>query len=629
MIGTEMRKQFDKAKRRALIVLLFAFLPLILLPVLFERLETQMFLAEHSLLEDVSFSMGTGGGHTVKLVKDGYTEGNSYTAYIPSEYAQAPVILCPHATQILIDGKPYVSGDRLSGISEQTQYPIEVFSADTGERETGTITFFFGQNVPSLYVDTRSGSMESINSSPRHTYREAGTYVAVEANGQVSASGECTLKGRGNSTWTDQTAVKRPYNLETEDAVSLFGMSRQAKWSLLANCYDGSQLRSWLAYDVARKLDIPSAVETRFVNVYFNGYYNGLYLLTQHIDVTGGNVDIFDLNRENKKTGGVQARELVKELDEAGRFFSYYTGASPENISGGYLLEFIANTAGLMAYEEPWFQMDHNNALIEAPKYPTKAEVQYISDYMDRVEDSIFNATDDSYRQYLDFDSWVNMYYMREFFHAWDGENNSSYIYKDQDSDLLYNGPAWDYDFSMGQIWGAHAPYTAQCMWLESKAAYSWLQKLKTGHVDYAAEVERRYFDVFLPLVTEQIRTALPAQYQQIQKSAQMDYALYPVSVRQHYPGDFQEEYAYLLWWLQSRTDFFTDYLRNPQDYICFTIQSRNSFPCYVKPGTVITQLPTDNGVQCRWFYEDGTEVKVGDVIDRSLTILPENQQTS
>ena len=606
-----------------MVITCFVVLPLFMIVGYMDHLEKEEPVIEnHDLLADISFTSRE-DIHRVKPISVTYLP-DVYVAYLPTECAKDPRIVYQYAQEVLINGKPYASGDSIADLKTGEFLDFEIRGAE--EVRNARFVLYGSDNIPSLYIDTITGTMESVDTSRFHVYAETAKYYAVDTDGLLIASGNCTIKGRGNTTWdySDMTE-KKPYNIELENEKSLYGMGAQKKWSLLANFFDGSALRSWLAYDVAQKLDMPAAVETRFVNVILNGKYNGLYLMTQHIDVTGGNVKISDLGKENKKLNGGGISALIQDQDADGRVYSYYEGKSPPNVTGGYLMEFSANTEGMKEMQTmagPWFEMEHNNIIIESPKYPTKEEVEYLRQYMMEVESAIFDKTDDSYRQYLDMDSWLNMYFMREFFAGWDGENNSSYLYKDRDSNVLVNGPAWDYDLSMGQVWLSHAPFTTNCMWLESKTEFSWLQGLKNGHKDFADELVERYYDVFLPIVTKAITEDLPAQYEYICQAAQMDYVRFPAASRKHYTGNFEEEYAYLQQWLQERTEFFTDYMQNPEKYIQYEIQGRNRFICYALPGTTITELPVDDGKECNWFYANGKQVQVGDEIKAGMKMF-------
>lgn len=95
----------------------------------------------------------------------------------------------------------------------------------------GVVWFVQSGNVPTLYIDSASGSMEYIHaekgneeSAQLRLYSEDGQLenaVAVEA-----------LQGRGNATWDLE---KKAYSLRLTEEADLLGMGNARRWILLAN----------------------------------------------------------------------------------------------------------------------------------------------------------------------------------------------------------------------------------------------------------------------------------------------------------------------------------------------------------------------------------------------------------
>ena len=538
----------------------------------------------------------------------------TYTAYIPTELSGSVRIFFTGDDAMTLDGREYKNGDLLSETEEGTAYAFALHSSGI----KGTIRFFFSNRVPSLFIAVPDDVMKAVDTSRDHSIEGNAEFYAV---GDDPVRGTCKIKGRGNTTWRN-TDVKKPYNLETDADVSLFGMGAQRKWSLIANLFDGSELRNKIALDTAVSLHMPFACESRFVNLYINGCYNGLYLLTQHIDVGGGNVHINDLGTMTTERSGFKKYKpnLIETTDDAtGRMISFYNGVDPDNLTGGYLLEFIHNIS--RGSGEPWFETAHQHILIESPRYPTQNEVLYISDYMNTVEDHIW-SDDDFYRQYLDMDSWTGVYLLREFFAAWDAEINSSYVFKNSDSQTLYAGPTWDYDLSMGQTWQAHAMYLSSSRWLEARNDFSWLGRLESCHEDFREEVYEKYQKEFAPLMEDLLSSRMNELYHEIKKAAEMDYALYPNTARAFYPGNFDEEYDFLCRWLSSRKSFTDDYFLHKDEYVSVTLKGRNTFIWCMKPGSTVSEIPLEDGLAVNWRYEDtGKTMCIGDVIDKSVTV--------
>ena len=84
------------------------------------------------------------------------------------------------------------------------------------------------------------------------------------------------IRLRGNSTSAPE---KKPFKIKFNNKVSIFGLPEAKDWVLLANYFDKTNLRNYLAYLTANKLENldfqPSSI---FVDVYLNNEYFGLYL---------------------------------------------------------------------------------------------------------------------------------------------------------------------------------------------------------------------------------------------------------------------------------------------------------------------------------------------------------------
>ncbi len=95
-------------------------------------------------------------------------------------------------------------------------------------------------------------------------------------------------------------APKKSYSLTLEAPVSWLGLPASRHWILNAAFIDRSLMRHKLAYDLFRSLSSPDAkrhaVESRFVEVYCNDRYDGVYLLMQRVDRSLLDLKPFDRN---------------------------------------------------------------------------------------------------------------------------------------------------------------------------------------------------------------------------------------------------------------------------------------------------------------------------------------------
>lgn len=66
------------------------------------------------------------------------------------------------------------------------------------------------------------------------------------------------------------------------------------KWNLLALFYEWDRMHTKIALDMAREMGITCTPESTWVDLYCNGQYVGLYLLTETVSVGDGRVEIHD-----------------------------------------------------------------------------------------------------------------------------------------------------------------------------------------------------------------------------------------------------------------------------------------------------------------------------------------------
>ena len=78
--------------------------------------------------------------------------------------------------------------------------------------------------------------------------------------------------------------AKKPYLLKLTRKSDFLGMRPAKKWVFLANAADETNLRNKIVYDFARRLDFGFVPDSRFADVFLNGRYTGLYLITEKVE---------------------------------------------------------------------------------------------------------------------------------------------------------------------------------------------------------------------------------------------------------------------------------------------------------------------------------------------------------
>ena len=454
-----------------------------------------------------------------------------------------------------------------AGPLEKLRLQAAALSRDGEILEETDLVFCFAREIPTLYLETASGSMETVNADK--SYTEKGSYLFLGDNGNRDASGTCKLHGRGNSSWKED---KKQYSLNLTDSAEVLGMEASRKFALIANHSDASNLRNKTAFDIARLCSMPASPQSVFVNVYFNGTYNGLYLLAQRPNARGGSVEVADLEAANEKAARQDPGSTVAVPDPEGlEIHAFGRRAVPDNITGGYLLEID----GRYEDEDCWFSTQRHHFVIKYPEDVPLQEAEYIAEYMREAEKAIYAEdgknpdTGRSWEEYLDPDSWAKMYLVQDFMVQWDVESFSFFVYKDADDPLLYCGPVWDFDLSMGTTGLGRLPNLMQrSMWLEDHRP-GWLTQLYT-HETFSRAVQTIYQDTFAPALEAYLDSAADSYtswMDRLRVSAGMD------AYRWEEEDSFSESAENLRAWLLGRLDFYTDHEAFPEEYCRVTFR--------------------------------------------------------
>lgn len=378
---------------------------------------------------------------------------NTYCFFIPNAFKNQKMRLTfsgiPYLT---IDGKKITSGSKYC-LAQGTHSLITEENNNTAY----TLTVWYTSGIPTFFVQTQSGSVESIHSSKQLS--ESGKILIMDSRGRSYFEGIIDeIHCRGNSSF-DKTE-KKSYTISLNKSMDLFEMGKAKKWLLIANAFDDTLVRNASAFFIAELLKLPYTPKFQYVDVYINGNFVGNYLLSEKVEIGKNRVNIRNLEKEvvslNKNCNLADTDFF---MEQQGRLFStkgYHIEKEPEDISGGYLLEL--ETSDRYGLEASGFLTSRMQPVVFAsPKYASYNQVSYIAGLYQDFEDAVFSAdgsnpyTGKMYYEYIDADSFARKYLLEELVKNLDASFTSQYIYKYDDSisSKFYAGPCWDYDKSI------------------------------------------------------------------------------------------------------------------------------------------------------------------------------------
>jgi len=234
-----------------------------------------------------------------------------------------------------------------------------------------------------------------------------------------------TIRIRGNSSATFR---KKSYRIECykslydtdEKNVPLLGMAAESDWVLHAPYLDRSQVRNHLMYSVSREI-MHWASDSRFVELYINGNYAGIYVLLESVKASPNRVALADYSLQTGETPYIlQSDRWGSEqnpLNDFGMLAGYES--YPLTIKYPSVLKITEN-------EREWITNDIS-------------EIQRVL-YSDYFDDPVRG-----YAAYIDVESFVEYFLINEFSMSIDAGYWSTFYYKDL-SGKLHAGPVWDFD---------------------------------------------------------------------------------------------------------------------------------------------------------------------------------------
>lgn len=488
-----------------------------------------------------------------------------YYLFLPSfaDHGNAELKQEPGA-DVRIDGQPLVSGQTCAALIPGQDYELEY--TVQGQRHRGTLKLLCSSGLPSVHIRTQSGNMNYIHQEKGN--KESGSIHLYHADGTLSYNGNLSaISGRGNGTWS---LDKKPYSLTLTAAADLLGMGEADRWVLLANYTDDSHLRNKMVYDFAADVGMPYAAQSRWVDLYLNGEYAGMYQLSERNEIHPQRVALEENN------SFLVSLEWVWRLEA--QEYPHYT------LDSGFAMRIHHSSMEHEQLRMLWQSAE--NAILS--------------------EDGIDPVTGKDWTQLIDVDSWARKYLMEEIFGSLDAGAVSQYFYGDGETGMIYAGPVWDFDLACGnrEMWQLQRP---QAFFADRDRVSAWLQSSwyhglcqKEGFLQRVTDL---YREEYRPLLAQYLTENLDAYTEEIQDAVilnQVRWRGIPV----------EEETAYIRDYLMQRMAFLDSLWLEGETWYRILVDTDDgaNTVCYaVRPGETIPQLPEIAG-GIGWYHRDTEE---------------------
>ena len=259
--------------------------------------------------------------------------------------------------------------------------------------------------VPKIYVTTDDGNGNSIEKADGYV----GAKIKIEDTDGSVLEDKTSFKVRGNST---ALAEKKPFTFKFSKKKDVLGMGKGKKWALLANCFDPTLMRNYIAFDIAQELGIAYTSNQKYVELWVDDVYKGCYTLMEPVQEGKDRVDI-DIESNN----GMKDFLLEVEQQRVEEGVTYIN-------SNGYRFA------------------------VSEPEEPNDEQVAYIQEKTDEMTSAFISRDYSRMEEAADMESFAKFYLLNEFVKNVDANYSSVfYYYKDG---KFFAGPPWDYDLASG-----------------------------------------------------------------------------------------------------------------------------------------------------------------------------------
>ena len=276
------------------------------------------------------------------------------------------------------------------------------------------------------------------------------------------------IRGNGSAEYN-----KKPFRIKFDTKQGMLGLNDGLKaksWVLINEYNDRSRMRNFATYFISNYLfnhDGYYSTDMRFVEVYINDIYNGIYLLAEQQQVNKGRINI---NEPDKDYTGTDIGYLI-ELDTY-----YYEEIELETfaIDYKYPLKYTnGRSCSLRKFQNHYtiksdvYSMDQNDFIKNVTEniffilYDTlniTHDTYYytLDENFNLVKDHTITSQREAVERVLDLGSYIDMFIIQNIAQNVDIGWSSFYLAFDASSKgskkLIFEAP-WDFDWAMGSCY--------------------------------------------------------------------------------------------------------------------------------------------------------------------------------
>lgn len=454
---------------------------------------------EKTVLGELFFTCET-DGQTIELSLWKEEETGEYFLFLPSGFSEQKNELVIKYEDwkgtIKLDGTECLSGSLWVEGEEEKMHRLEVYDPLGQCHLNTTCRVLASEKLPSLFITVEDKEdLLRTEDFANKKYIEAGSAIMVDENGSFLWQENLSeFKVRGNLT---ATYDKKPFTFSFSKPREVLGMEPATKWNLLANATDGSYIRNKIIRDLAYESIDTYEPQGEFAEVYLNGVYQGLYLLTEVVEIADNRIEIdWDENWFIEMELDFRAREDATQ---------------------------IVTDRG-------------QNFIVHAKTDVSKKELEEIRNRLNDVESALFaedgvsTVSGKCLEELIDLESFAQAWLVEELSGDHDVGITSQFAYALKEGDALwYAGPTWDFDGIMTNVntpmYGVPEALTGT-IWMsrpkDNNNQNRWLSAM-WNYPQFQEIVKEKYSTVFRDNYEEILNKKVDEYAQTVRSSAMLD----------------------------------------------------------------------------------------------------------
>ena len=172
----------------------------------------------------------------------------------------------------------------------------EGYSIVSGGGESACVVRVLPKKLPVLKLDVGGEPITS-----KEAYVDCRVSMSASNEDYCFENAAAGIRLRGNSTLSKP---KKPFRIKFDSKRNLLGMNEGAEcksWVLLAEWYDASMLHNSTSLSLASVILEEYTSDWRYVNVYLDGVYQGVYLLAEQSQINKNRIDIEEAGADTKE----------------------------------------------------------------------------------------------------------------------------------------------------------------------------------------------------------------------------------------------------------------------------------------------------------------------------------------